>query len=101
MRTTATLTRAISLIPARTVPRTRLPRPLPMLINSTRFNSTQSPRTPEEEEARQAALHARDELQKDWSIPILSYEVVKQKSLQPSEVRLEPILRFTFLQLLN
>ncbi|EIM92749.1 endoplasmic reticulum protein [Stereum hirsutum FP-91666 SS1] len=84
MRTTFALSRAVSLAPARTISRTRLSRPLPMLSFSIRFNSTQQPRTDEEKAARQAALAARDKLQSDWRIPVIPYEVVKQKSQQPS-----------------
>lgn len=57
-----------------------------MLSVSIRFNSTQQPRTDEEKEARKAALDARDKLQSDWRIPVIPYEVVKQKSQQPSTV---------------
>jgi hypothetical protein len=53
----------------------------PLLVPGFRFNSS---RTPEE---RKAHNKAKNELQKDWVASILSYEQVKRKSQQPSEVR--------------
>ena len=53
----------------------------PLVVLGTRPNST---RTPEQQKAYNKA---KDELQKDWIAPILTYEGVKQKSQQPSEVR--------------
>lgn len=47
----------------------------------TRFNSSLTP------EQREAWIKAKEELQKDWIAPILTYEEVKQKAQQPSEVR--------------
>jgi len=51
----------------------------PRLILGTRFNSSRTP------EQQKAWIKAKEELQKDWVAPILSYEEVKQKSQQPSE----------------
>lgn len=56
----------------------QVPRPLAVL--GTRFNSSLTP------EQRKAYNKAKEELQKDWATPILTYETVKQKSQQPSEV---------------
>jgi len=53
----------------------------PRVILGTRFNSSRTP------EQQKAWIKAKEELQKDWIAPILSYEEVKQKSQQPSEVR--------------
>jgi len=57
----------------------------PMLSTAARFKSTQPPLTDEQALERRAALDRRDDLQKDWAMPIISYEAVKLKSLQPSE----------------
>lgn len=53
----------------------------PRVVLGTRFNSSRTP------EQQKAWIKAKEELQKDWIAPILSYEEVKQKSQQPSEVR--------------
>lgn len=65
------------------VPLFSLPR---VQISFVRHNSSKPQLTEEEAAARREALKKRDDLQKDWAIPVLEYEVVKQKSLQPSEV---------------
>ena len=59
----------------------------PLVVLGTRFNSTRTP------EQRKASNNAKEELQKDWIAPILTYEEVKQKSQQPSEVRIGFIVR--------
>jgi len=51
-----------------------------------RFNSWKTQLTEEQKIARRAAIDARDDLQKDWKMPIVSYEVMKQKSSQPRGV---------------
>jgi hypothetical protein len=53
----------------------------PVVILGTRLNSSQTP------EQKRALNKERKELQKDWIAPILTYEEVKHKSQQPSEVR--------------
>src|SRR5260370_38996216 len=53
----------------------------PVVVFGTRFNSSQTP------EQKRALNKERRELQKDWIAPILTYEQVKHKSQQPSEVR--------------
>jgi hypothetical protein len=53
----------------------------PLLVPGFRFNSSQS------SEERKALNKEKKQLQKDWASPILTYEQVKQKSQQPSEVR--------------
>ena len=53
----------------------------PRVVLGPRFNSSRTP------EQQKAWIKAKEELQKDWIAPILSYEEVKQKSQQPSEVR--------------
>src|ERR1700735_1894311 len=55
--------------------------PRPLLVPGFRFNSSQS------SEERKAHNKAKNELQKDWVAPILTFEQVKRKSQQPSEVR--------------
>ena len=67
--------RSIALSAARS-----LPRKPPLLVPGFRFNSTLTP------EERKAHNKAKKELQKDWAAPILTYEQVRQKSQQPSEV---------------
>ena len=52
----------------------------PLVVLGTRLNSSQSP------EQKKALNKAKNELQKDWIAPILTYEEVKHKSQQPSEV---------------
>jgi len=52
------------------------------VVLGTRFNSSRTP------EQRKASNKAKEELQKDWIARILTYEEVKQKSKQPSEVRI-------------
>ncbi|KAH9043730.1 Rhodanese-like domain-containing protein [Lactarius hengduanensis] len=69
--------RTIVLSAARSRPSTHIPRPL--LVPGLRFNSS---RTSEE---RKAHNKAKEDLQKDWVAPILTYEQVKRKSQQPSE----------------
>jgi hypothetical protein len=54
----------------------------PLVVSGTRYNSSRTP------EQRKASNKAKNELQKDWVAPILTYEEVKQKSKQPSEVRI-------------
>jgi thiosulfate:glutathione sulfurtransferase len=54
--------------------------------SSLRFNSSKTQLAEEQRITRRAALDARDDLQKDWTMPIVSYEVMKQKSSQPREV---------------
>ncbi len=71
--------RSIILSSARSRASIRFSRPL--LVSSIRYNSS---RTPEE---RKAHNKAKEELLKDWVAPILTYEEVKRKSQQPSEVR--------------
>ena len=66
------------------IPLFSLPR---VQISFARHNSSGPQLTEEEAAARREALNKRDDLQKDWATPVLEYEVVKQKSLQPSEVR--------------
>ncbi|KAI0005486.1 Rhodanese-like domain-containing protein [Russula compacta] len=51
----------------------------PLVVLGIRSNST---RTPEQQKAYNKA---KEESQKDWIAPILTYEGVKQKSQQPSE----------------
>ena len=53
----------------------------PLVVLGTRLNSSQTP------EQKRALNKAKEELQKDWIAPILTYEEVKHKSQQPSEVR--------------
>ena len=53
----------------------------PVVILGTRLNSSQTP------EQKSALKKEKRELQKDWSAPILTYDEVKHKSQQPSEVR--------------
>jgi hypothetical protein len=69
--------RLISLSPTRAS--VRIARPVVVL--RTRLNSSQTP------EEKKAYNKAKKELQQDWSSPILTYEEVKLKSQQPSEVR--------------
>ncbi|KAI0048431.1 endoplasmic reticulum protein [Auriscalpium vulgare] len=57
----------------------------PLLAARVRYNSSQPTLTPEQAKERKARLAETDALQSDWTAPILSYETVKQKSLQPSE----------------
>ena len=71
--------RSVVLSAARSRPSSQIPRTL--LVPGFRFNSSQTP------EERKAHNKAQKELQKDWAAPILTYEQVKQKSQQPSEVR--------------
>jgi len=68
-----------SIIPITTRSSVRIARPRVEL--GTRFNSSRTP------EQQKAWIKAKEELQKDWIAPILTYEEVKQKSQQPSEVR--------------
>jgi hypothetical protein len=70
--------RSIALSAARSLPSKQIPRPL--LVPGFRFNSSLTP------EERKAHNKTKKELQKDWAAPILTYEQVKQKSQQPSEV---------------
>lgn len=65
---------------AATVVRARAPA---MIATRTtaRWNSTLSP------EQRKAALKERDNLDRDWIAPKLTYENVKKRSEQPSPVR--------------
>ncbi|SRR6266478_4919718 len=53
----------------------------PVVILGTRLNSSQTP------EQKRALNKEKNELQKDWIAPILTYEEVKHRSQQPSEVR--------------
>ncbi|KAF8273770.1 Rhodanese-like domain-containing protein [Lactarius quietus] len=69
--------RAIVLSGARSRPSIHIIRPL--LVPGFRFNSSQTP------EERRAHNKEKEQLQKDWATPILTYEQVKQKSQQPSE----------------
>ncbi|KAI0296592.1 Rhodanese-like protein [Russula brevipes] len=59
--------------------RTGIPIARPLVVPGIRHNSSQSP------EQKKAYNKAKEELQKDWIAPILTYEEVKQKSQQPSE----------------
>lgn len=55
---------------------------------SVRLNSSDSgkaPKTPEQQ-AKKAALEARDNLQRDWDAKILSYEELLPKTQSPSPV---------------
>ncbi|TFY81106.1 hypothetical protein EWM64_g2903 [Hericium alpestre] len=56
-----------------------------MLSVGTRFNSSQPPLSAEEKAKLKETLDRRDVLQKDWDARELSYDEVKQRSLQPSE----------------
>jgi thiosulfate:glutathione sulfurtransferase len=67
----------------------------PLSVPGIRFNSSLT------QEQRRANNKVKKEMQKDWSAPILTYESVKQKSQQPSEVcvvlaisQLAPRIRF-------
>lgn len=71
--------RSIVLSAARSRPSTRITRPI--LVPGVRFNSSLS------SEERRALNKEKKQLQKDWAAPTLTYEQVKQKSQQPSEVR--------------
>jgi len=53
----------------------------PLVVLGTRFNSSQTP------EERNVHIKGREELLKDWVAPIITYENVKKKTQQPSEVR--------------
>ena len=53
----------------------------PVVILGTRLNSSQTP------EQKRALNKEKKEFQKDWIAPTLTYEEVKHKSQQPSEVR--------------
>jgi hypothetical protein len=71
---------SIAITSTRSCPSARIVRP--SVVLGTRFNSSRTP------EQRKASNKAKEELQKDWTAPILTYEEVKQKSKQPSEVRI-------------
>lgn len=71
--------RSIIVSAVRSRPSAHIPRPL--LVPGFRFNSSQTP------EERKVHNKAKKELQKDWAASILTYEQVKHKSQQPSEVR--------------
>ncbi|THH16767.1 hypothetical protein EW146_g3933 [Bondarzewia mesenterica] len=92
----ATVIRSARTIAARSAPRPavslRATRPMGSYISSLRFEafpirfySSQPPLSEQEAAERKAALEKRDELQKDWAIPVVDYDLVKQKSQQPSE----------------
>ena len=53
----------------------------PLVVLGTRLNSSQTP------EEKRAHHKAKDKFRKDWKGLILTYEQVKHKSQQPSEVR--------------
>jgi thiosulfate:glutathione sulfurtransferase len=69
---------SISIIAVQSRAKLQLSRPV--LVLGIRFNSLLTP------EQRKANNKVKKELQKDWVAPILTYETVKQKSQQPSEV---------------
>ncbi|KAI9454844.1 Rhodanese-like protein [Lactarius psammicola] len=69
--------RSVVLSAARSHPSIHIPRPF--LVPGFRFNSSQTP------EERKAHNKAKNQLQKDWAAPILTYEQVKRKSQQPSD----------------
>lgn len=71
--------RSIVLSTVRSRPSIHIARPI--LVTGFRFNSSQSA------EERKALNKEKKQLQKDWAASILTYEQVKQKSQQPSEVR--------------
>lgn len=71
--------RSIILSAAQSRPSVHIPHP--RSVPGFRFNSSQTP------EERKAHNKAKNELQKDWVTSILTYEQVKRKSQQPSEVR--------------
>ncbi|KAI0307588.1 Rhodanese-like protein [Multifurca ochricompacta] len=73
----ASFNRNMALFAARS--RTRIQISSPLLVLGLRFNSS---RTPEE---KIAYNKIKEELQKDWTAPTLTYEQVKQRSQQPSE----------------
>ncbi|EIN13570.1 endoplasmic reticulum protein, partial [Punctularia strigosozonata HHB-11173 SS5] len=62
----------------------------PRIVQTARWNSTQSPASGTADAAakaakaaRKAALDARDELQKDWTASVVTYEEVKAMSESP------------------
>ena len=68
-------------------------RPLPMLRarqpalwQAIRFETNQSGLTPEEEDAKQAGLALKQELQKDWDARVITYEELKPRTQQPQPV---------------
>jgi thiosulfate:glutathione sulfurtransferase len=66
----------------------------PRIVYAVRWNSTKPPVSEAADAAakaakaaKKAALDARDELQKDWTAPVVTYEQVKQMSEAPGTVR--------------
>ncbi|VDB84493.1 unnamed protein product [Peniophora sp. CBMAI 1063] len=77
LRTAVSTTRKSLPRAAANVVRTRMPA-LIAIRSAARWNSTLTP------EQRKAALKERDNLDRDWIAPKLSYEDVKKRSEQPS-----------------
>ena len=71
------LTRVAARAAVRSTISLRAARPV---VGYVRFESTKA------QDIRRQMLEARDDLQRDWDAPTISYEELKPRTLQPTEV---------------